>query len=125
MAALGLGAALILAQFSTSAAHQRDAERKTDIKSLQLKVTEYYAINAHYPLALGEISDLPAPACRAPNSKGTCAQPDYTYKAFKDAGSARPAKQTDCDNKTTPCGAFIIYTYSMEKLPNPYQVPAY
>ena len=125
MAVVGLGLALILAQFSTSAARRRDTERKADIKALQLKVSQYYAINARYPVALSEISDLPPPACQAPRGQGTCAQPDYVYKAFGSAGSAGPAEQTNCDNKSKPCAAFIIYTYSMEKLPNPYLVPEY
>jgi hypothetical protein len=105
----------------------RDTERKSDIRALQSKVAEYYAINGYYPVSLSQISGLPADACKAPSGSGTCAKPDYTYKAFKNGTKADPSSATNCNNTSIDCVDYIIYTPNsgpgaMETVPNPYKV---
>jgi prepilin-type N-terminal cleavage/methylation domain-containing protein len=124
---IGILAALVIVQFTNVQARARDAERKSDIRALQSKVAEYYALNGYYPTALSQISNLPADACKAPGGSGTCASPDYTYKAFKTGTAVATTSTTDCDNTTNNCVSYIIYTPgsgvgAMETIANPYSV---
>jgi prepilin-type N-terminal cleavage/methylation domain-containing protein len=124
---IGILAALVIVQFSNVQARARDAERKSDIRALQSKVAEYYALNGYYPTALSVITSLPADACKAPGGTGTCAAPDYTYKTFKTGTAVATTSTTDCDNTTNNCVSYIIYTSNsgvgaMETITNPYSV---
>jgi prepilin-type N-terminal cleavage/methylation domain-containing protein len=124
---IGILAALVIVQFTNVQARARDAERKSDIRALQSKVAEYYALNGYYPTALSQITSLPADACKAPGGSGTCSASDYTYKAFKTGTAVATTSTTDCDNSTNNCVAYIIYTPNsgvgaMETINNPYSV---
>jgi prepilin-type N-terminal cleavage/methylation domain-containing protein len=55
---IGILAALVIVQFTNVQARARDAERKSDIRALQSKVAEYYALNGYYPTALSQITSL-------------------------------------------------------------------
>jgi hypothetical protein len=105
----------------------RDAERKSDIRALESKVAEYYALNGYYPVTLAVIDGIPAEACKAPGGSGTCAKPDYIYKAFKTGTAAAITSTTNCDNKKNDCVNYIIYTPgtgagAMETQTTPYSV---
>ncbi len=124
---IGILAALVIVQFTNVQARARDAERKSDIRALQSKVAEYYALNGYYPTALTQITNLPADACKAPGGSGTCTSPNYTYKAFKTGTSVATTSTQDCDNTTDNCVGYIIYTPNsgagaMETIANPYSV---
>jgi prepilin-type N-terminal cleavage/methylation domain-containing protein len=124
---IGILAALVIVQFTNVQARARDAERKSDIRALQSKVAEYYALNGNYPTALSGITNLPADACKAPGGSGTCASPDYNYKSFKTGTAVATSSTSDCDNTTDNCVSYIIYTPNsgsgaMETITNPYSV---
>ena len=124
---IGILAALVIVQFTNVQARARDSERKSDIRALQSKVAEYYALNGYYPVALTDIASLPADACKAPGGTGTCAGGDYTYKSFRTGTAVATASTADCDNSTNNCVAYIIYTPNsgsgaMETIANPYSV---
>lgn len=119
---IGILAALVIVQFSNIQQKARDTERKSDIRAIQSKVAEYYALNSRYPTSLSVISNLPADACKAPGGSGTCSNPDYTYKAFKNGTSVSTSGTTDCDNSTDDCVNYIIFTNGMEAQSNPYAV---
>src|SRR5438132_1966579 len=84
---IGILAALVIVQFTNVQARARDAERKSDIRALQSKVAEYYALNGNYPLTINAINSpgnvVPSDACKAPGGSGTCATPDYGYHAYQ------------------------------------------
>jgi len=120
VALAGMILALAVAEYSGSHARHRDSQRKDDLQLIQTKVTAYYALYARYPLNLSVLSDLPVSACRDPRGRGTCSQPDYTYKAFKGGTPVTPASSANCDNQTTNCDSYSLYTTAMETLPNPY-----
>ncbi len=124
---IGILAALVIVQFTNVQARARDAERKSDIRALQSKVAEYYALNGYYPITLGSVTSLPADACKAPGGSGTCASSDYQYKAFKTGTTVATTGTTDCNNTADNCVSYIIYTPSsgsgaMETINNPYSV---
>lgn len=124
---IGILAALVIVQFTNVQQRARDSERKSDIRALQSKVAEYYALNGYYPTALTGITSLPADACKAPGGAGTCATGDYLYKTFKQGTAVASTGTTDCDNTTDNCVAYIIYTPAsgagaMETIANPYSV---
>jgi prepilin-type N-terminal cleavage/methylation domain-containing protein len=124
---IGILAALVIVQFSNVQSRARDAERKSDIRALQSKVAEYFALNGYYPTALSQITNLPAGACQAPGGTGDCTTGDYIYKAFKTGTAVATTSTTDCDNTTNNCVSYIIYTPNsgvgaMETIPNPYSV---
>src|SRR3954469_9782954 len=109
---IGILAALVIVQFTNVQARARDAERKSDIRALQSKVAEYYALNGYYPTALSQVSSLPAEACKAPGGSGTCAAAHYTYKSFKTGTTVATTSTADCDNTADNCVSYIIYTPS-------------
>jgi type II secretory pathway pseudopilin PulG len=122
---IGILAALVIVQFTNIQARARDTERKSDIRALQSKVAESYALNGKYPVDISGIS--PADACKAPGGSGTCASADYNYKAFKNGTAVATSSTADCDNVTDDCVTYIIYTSSsgvgaMETISNPYSV---
>lgn len=126
---IGLLAALVIVQFTNVQARARDSERKSDIRALQSKVAEYYALEGNYPVALSDIASLPADACKAPGGTGTCAAPDYGYNAYIAATAVAIATPTDCDNAGDPCAKYIIFAdtsvnadSAMETVANPYTV---
>jgi prepilin-type N-terminal cleavage/methylation domain-containing protein len=126
---IGILAALVIVQFTNVQARARDAERKSDIRALQSKVAEYYALNGNYPLTLSAVPSLPADACKAPGGTGTCASADYGYHAYKAGTTPAVATATDCDNSANPCTQYMIYADSsvnaksaMETVANPYTV---
>ena len=124
---IGILAALVIVQFTNIQARARDTERKSDIRAVQSKVAEYYALNGKYPVSLSGITGLPVEACKGPGGSGTCAAPDYVYKAFKTGTAVDAASVADCDNATDDCVSYIIYTASsgpgaMETTANPYNV---
>jgi prepilin-type N-terminal cleavage/methylation domain-containing protein len=126
---IGILAALVIVQFTNVQARARDAERKSDIRALESKVAEYYALNGNYPLTLSAVANLPGDACKAPGGSGTCATPDYGYHAYKAGTTPAVATATDCDNSANPCTQYILYadtsvnTHSaMETVANPYTV---
>ena len=85
---IGILAALVIVQFTNIQARARDTERKSDMRAIQSKLAEYYALNNRYPTALSDAAlNLGAESCKAPGGSGTCAAPDYTYKAFLTATS--------------------------------------
>lgn len=119
---IGILAALVIVQFTNIQQKARDTERKSDIRALQSKVAEYFALNAKYPVALNDITNLPADACKGPGGSGTCASPDYSYKAYRTGTTVNTTGTTDCDNSTNDCVNYIIYTSGMEAQTNPYSV---
>jgi prepilin-type N-terminal cleavage/methylation domain-containing protein len=124
---IGILAALVIVQFTNVQARARDAERKSDIRAIQSKVAEYYALNGFYPITLAGVASLPSDACKAPGGTGTCAAPNYNYKAYKTGTTVNTTGTTDCDNTADNCISYIIYTPSsgagaMETLTNPYSV---
>lgn len=122
---IGILLSFVIWQYTNVAARNRDTARKNDIKVLQEKLSEYFALNAHYPVKLSQVKDLPPDACRDPKGKGDCIHPDYTYKAFNNqTAPVRSDAKTDCDNKSdnTACYSYILYTNSMEDSANPYMV---
>ncbi len=129
---IGILAALVIVQFTNVQARARDAERKSDIRALQSKVAEYYALQGYYPITLNAINNptnvVPADACKAPGSTSAgCTAPDYQYKAYKSGTAVTTTGTTDCDNSADNCVGYIIYTPSsgpgaMETLTNPYSV---
>src|SRR5256885_11926661 len=82
---IGILAALVIVQFTNVQARARDAERKSDIRALQSKVAENYALQGSYPLTINAINNptsvVPEDACKAPGGTGTCASADYGYHA--------------------------------------------
>lgn len=121
---IGLLAALVIVQFSNVQARARDSERKSDIRAIQSKVAEFYALNGRYPTALNTAGlDLPAEACKAPGTTDTCSTAvgaaAYKYKAFLNA-TALPADTfaasdaAIADGSATDAGKYIIYTGTME-----------
>ncbi len=116
---------LVAWQYTNISAHNRDTARKNDIKVLQEKLSEYYAVNAHYPEKLSAIKDLNDDSCRDPRGHGDCTHPDYVYRAFKSQTPPASANAgADCDNKAaaTFCYSYILYSNSMEDTANPYLV---
>lgn len=123
---IGILAALVIIQFTNIQARARDTERKSDIRAIVSKLAEYYALNGRYPTALSDGGlALPADSCKAPGATGTCAAPDYTYKAFLTA-TALPAdtyaasNSATADGTGTDAGKFILYTNGMETGGNTY-----
>ena len=117
---IGILAALVIIQFTNIQARARDTERKSDMRSIQSKLAEYYALNGRYPTALSDSSlALPADSCKGPSGTGTCAAPDYTYKAFLTA-TAVPAdtyaasNSATADGTATDAGKYILYVNNME-----------
>lgn len=99
----------------------RDTERKSDMRAIQSKLAEFYALNGRYPISLGDIAlGLEENNCRAPGGNGTCAKPDYTYKAFKastDTSSFNTfasSSAAKADATITDSDHYILYTNSME-----------
>lgn len=125
---IGLLAALVIVQFTNVQARARDSERKSDLRALQSKVAEYYALNGYYPDSLDDIASLPADACKAPGGSGTCAAPDYSYRGFRSGTTPATTTAADCDNATAnTCAGYIIFTgnsgvSAMETGTNPYSV---
>jgi prepilin-type N-terminal cleavage/methylation domain-containing protein len=126
---IGILAALVIVQFTNVQARARDAERKSDIRALQSKVAEYYALNGNYPITLNAVPSLPADACKAPGGTGTCGTPDYGYHAYRAGTTPAVATATDCDNGANSCTQYIIYAdtsvnakSAMETVANPYTV---
>jgi prepilin-type N-terminal cleavage/methylation domain-containing protein len=124
---IGILAALVIVQFTNVQARARDTDRKSDIRALQSKLAEYYGLNSNYPTSLSQITSLNAEACKAPGGGGTCASPDYTYKAFKQGTAVATTSTQDCDNTTDVCVGYILYTPgtgsgAMETITNPYSV---
>ena len=117
---IGLLAALVIVQFSNVQARTRDSERKSDIRAIQSKVAEFYALNGRYPVALDTAGlDLPAEACKGPGGTGTCGTPDYSYKAFLQATTLPADTQAasvaaTADATATDAGKYILYTTAME-----------
>lgn len=107
---------------STETPEGRDAERKTDIRAIQSKIEEFYALNGSYPIKLAEIKDLAAELCRDPAGGGTCAAPDYSYGAFRFSSSPSVTTSTDCNNSSEQCQKFILFTSKMEAEANPFSV---
>lgn len=117
---IGILAALVIIQFTNIQARARDTERKSDMRSIQSKLAEYYALNGRYPTALSDSSlNLPADSCKGPGGTGTCAAPDYSYKAFLTA-TAVPAdtyaasNSATADGTATDSGKYILYVNNME-----------
>ncbi len=117
---IGILAALVIIQFTNIQARARDTERKSDMRSIQSKLAEYYALNGRYPTALSDASlALPADSCKAPGLTGTCASPDYTYKSFLTA-TALPADtfaasgSATADGSATDAGKYILYINTLE-----------
>jgi prepilin-type N-terminal cleavage/methylation domain-containing protein len=126
---IGILAALVIVQFTNVQARARDTERKSDIRSLQSKLGEYYALNSNYPITLSQLTNIPADACKAPGGTGDCSTPDYGYHAYKTGTTPAVATATDCDNSTNSCANYILYADSsvnaksaMETVTNPYTV---
>ncbi len=122
---IGILLSLIAWQYTNVRARNRDTARKNDIKVLQEKLAEYFAVNAHYPTKLSQIKDLNIDACRDPRGSGSCPEPDYTYRAFKSQAAPKSTDAaTDCDNKAAQsfCYSYILYTTRMEDSANPYLV---
>jgi prepilin-type N-terminal cleavage/methylation domain-containing protein len=130
---IGILAALVIVQFTNVQARARDAERKSDIRALESKVAEYYALQGNYPLTIAAINNptnvVPTDACKAPGGSGDCTTPDYGYHAYKAGTTPAVATATDCDNGANPCTQYILYadtsvnTHSgMETVANPYTV---
>ncbi len=107
---------------STETPGGRDAERKADIKAIQSKIEEFYALNGSYPLKLSDIKDLAAELCRDPGGSGTCATPDYGYVALRFSSSPSVTVTTDCNNSSEQCQKFILFSSKMEAETNPYSV---
>lgn len=115
---IGLLAALVIVQFSNVQARARDSERKSDIRAIQSKVAEFYALNGAYPTALDSAGlELPAEACKGPGAAPTvdCSTtPSYTYKAFLQA-TTLPTNETDAVAATADgTDKYILYTTGME-----------
>ena len=117
---IGILAALVIVQFTNIQARARDTERKSDMRAIQSKLAEFYAINNRYPTALSDTElKLQADSCKAPGGTGTCASPDYTYKALLTATSipadsyAASNSQT-ADGTATDAGKYILYVNTME-----------
>jgi prepilin-type N-terminal cleavage/methylation domain-containing protein len=51
---IGILAALVIIQFTNIQARARDTEKKSDMRSIQSKLAEYYALNGRYPTALND-----------------------------------------------------------------------
>ena len=125
---IGLLAALVIVQFSNVQARARDSERKSDIRAIQSKVAEYYALNGRYPSSLDDaVNDpdlgLPVEACKAPSTADDCttalATRAYKYKTFLNA-TAQPAdtqaayEAAVADGTNTDAGKYVLYTTTME-----------
>ena len=117
---IGILAALVIIQFTNIQARARDTERKSDMRSIQSKLAEYYALNGRYPTALNDSGlNLPSDSCKAPGGTGDCSTPDYSYKAFLTA-TALPADTfaassgATADGSATDSGKYILYVNNME-----------
>jgi hypothetical protein len=104
-------------------ARARDVDRKSDMRAIQGKLAEYYAINAKYPTSLNEKAlGLPVDACKVGASAATCAAPEYSYKAFIKGTKipaathvAASAAQADATSKDAE--NYILYSNKMETQP--------
>ena len=121
IAVIGILAALVIVQFTNIQARARDTERKSDMRAIQSKLAEYYALNNRYPTALSDAAlNLGAESCKAPGGSGTCAAPDYTYKAFLTAtsisgfNSFATSNAATADGTATDAGNYILYVNTME-----------
>lgn len=115
---IGLLAALVIVQFSNVQARARDSERKSDIRAIQSKVAEFYALNGAYPAALDTAGlGLPVEACKGPGAAATVTcttTPSYTYKAFLQA-TAMPTDEASATAATADgTDKYILYTTGME-----------
>ena len=117
---IGILAALVIIQFTNIQARARDTERKSDMRSIQSKLAEYYALNGRYPTALNDSAlALPSDSCKGPGGTGDCSTPDYTYKAFLTA-TAVPAdtyaasNSATADGSGTDAGKYILYVNNLE-----------
>jgi prepilin-type N-terminal cleavage/methylation domain-containing protein len=118
---IGILAALVIIQFTNIQARARDTERKSDMRSIQSKLAEYYALNGRYPTALSDSGlALPVDSCKAPSGTATdCSAPDYAYKAFLTA-TATPAdtyaasNSATADGTGTDAGKYILYINNLE-----------
>ncbi len=119
-ALVGMVLALGIAEYSSSHARHRDAERQADLTIVQSKITAYHAVNARYPVSLAVLADLPTSACRDPRGHGDCSHPDYTYKAFKGGSAVAASSPANCDNAAINCDSYILFTLAMETQSNPY-----
>jgi prepilin-type N-terminal cleavage/methylation domain-containing protein len=117
-------ATLVIVQFTNIQARARDTEKKSDMRAIQSKIAEYYAIQSKYPLLLSDATlALPVDACKSGTSTATCSTtPDYTYKAFLAATAAPLATNTAAAAATanataTDSAKYVLYVNNMEAQP--------
>lgn len=118
---------LIIAQVAALQARHRDQERKQDISFLQQQIDKFYAVSGRYPMDLIEIRGLPRSACQAPNGSGSCAQPDYIYKAFQAGTPVTKSSATNCNNRRPAkvCVNYLLYAERLETTGGEYLVQSY
>jgi prepilin-type N-terminal cleavage/methylation domain-containing protein len=116
-------ATLVIVQFTNIQARARDTEKKSDMRAIQSKIAEYYAIQSKYPLLLNDATlALPLDACKSGTSTATCTASDYTYKAFLAATAAPAATNTAAAAATanataTDSAKYVLYVNNMEAQP--------
>ena len=89
---IGILTVIIFPSINNVRAKNRDAERISDIATVQLGLSLYYTENGHYPLVLDPSLTpkyFPADALAAPN-----ADPNHQYQYVPLARSSSPAKCT-------------------------------
>jgi len=108
---IGLLALLVLNSFGSPTADARDAERKTDVASVQSHLEAYYATNAMYPLATAQIEDEAEDGWADTNLEGLdiAALIDPSGAEVNAAGGYvyTPAPE-GCDNVDTMCTSYTL-----------------
>lgn len=89
-----------------------DAERRSDIETMQTALKSYHAQKGYYPLNLTELSLSDATCSDPQNKSGTCKFPDYIYTPYSSVGT-----NTGCNNTFAKCQAYTLESNRMESDP--------
>lgn len=96
MAILGILAVITLANFSTSQAKARDAQRKSDLKQISIALEAYYADHGAYPVSgtSGDAGKIMSCGCATPTA---CAWGGSSDREFCDTSNTVYMKEIPDD----------------------------
>jgi Tfp pilus assembly protein PilE len=109
---------ILASTFNSIRAHQRNNTRISDVKTIQQNLESFYARSGFYPTlaemnnsvwTTANLKQVPSSDLEYPGSKTS--QQDFTTTSSKNTFEYRVTTadgSLDCNNKTVPCGHYIL-----------------